>query len=134
MQRVLGVAGLACLLAGAFVGQALCVDKVDNGADIDIWIQINPHTLIIDGPGTWVTVQTDISCGTVNTGSVYLGPVAVAWTKANSRGNLVAKFRQKDIEAIVSAPSATLTLTGAKKDGQTFSGTDTIQVKMDQGK
>ncbi len=70
----------------------------------------------------------------MNTGSVYLGPVAVAWTKANSRGNLVAKFRQKDIEAIVSAPSATLTLTGVTKAQETFSGTDTIQVREDQGK
>jgi len=53
----------------------------------------------------------------------------VAWTKADCRGELVAKFDEAAVKAIVEPPSATLTLTGMTIDGDEFSGSDTVKVR-----
>jgi len=96
----------------------------------EIAITISPHTLILGSDeGNWVTVHTDIPLSAVACGTLELNEIGVAWTKADALGNLVAKFRQADIKAIVSPPQATLTLTGETNSGVPFTGSDTIQVK-----
>lgn len=94
--------------------------------------KISPNTLVEGGPGTWVTVNTNIPYGSVDRRSLELSGVPVSWTKADARGELVAKFAQGDIEAIVAPPSATLVLTGLRYvDGEwvPFAAADTINVR-----
>jgi hypothetical protein len=57
-----------------------------------------------------------------------LNGVPVSWTKADSRGNLVGKFAESAIKAIVSPPGEVMTLTGSTKDGEAFSGSDSVKV------
>ena len=93
-----------------------------------VQIKISPATLVEGGSAKWVTVNTDIPYGQVDRASLTLNGVPVAWTKADNRGELVAKFHQADIEATVEPPSATLTLAGSLIDGTSFASSDTIAV------
>jgi len=95
---------------------------------MDIYLKLSPDALVLGGPGVWVTAHTDIAFSSVDGTSVALEGVEAVSVFADNRGQLVAKFRQADIEAIVSPPDATLTLTGLTVDGVRFAGTDTIRV------
>ena len=98
----------------------------------DIWIAVSPQTIVLGlDKGASVTVHTDIPLGVVDRTSIELSGVPSSYTKADSRGNLVAKFHQEEIEAIVSPPEATLVLTGMTEDGVPFSGSDTVRVIAD---
>ena len=100
-----------------------------NRSDDPLGIAVSPQTLILNfEQGGHVCVHTDIPYGTVNKSSLALSGVPVWWTKADLRGCLVAYFHEEDVEAIVSPPSATLTLTGLRTDGTAFSGSDTVSV------
>lgn len=101
---------------------------------VSILLKLSPDALVIGGPGEWVTAHTDIAFSAVDRGSVELSGVAAVSVFADNRGQLVAKFRRGDIEAIVSPPSATLTLTGLTVDGASFAGSDTIRVMESQQK
>ena len=91
--------------------------------------KVSPHVIALRSLATWVTVHTDIPLGLVDRGSVALNGVPSALTKADLQGNLVAKFRSKDLKDIVAPPSAVLTLTGLTVDGTPFAGADEVQVK-----
>lgn len=95
----------------------------------EIYTKISPNAIILESDGTWVSVHTNIALSAVDTSSLTLGGVAVAWTKADAKGNLVAKFAQADIKAIVAPPEATLELLGTTKAGEEFWGSDTVLVK-----
>ena len=97
-------------------------------ATIVVHIKISPSTLVKGGPGEWVTVNTDVPYTAVDRTSLTLSGVPVAWTKADAKGQLVAKFRQADVDPIVAPPSATLVLAGRLRDGTSFSAADTIAV------
>lgn len=92
-------------------------------------IKISPNTIILEADVVWVTVHTNIPLSKVDCSTLVLNDIPVAWTKADAKGNLVAKFHHSEVEEIVEPPQATLTLTGATKDGVLFSGSDTIAVR-----
>jgi len=98
-------------------------------ADLEITIKVTPRVLVLDSEGTLVTVHTDIAYYAVDTASLTLNGIPIAWTKADARGNLVAKFNQDDVKDIVAPPSVALELSGTTTDGTSFSGTDMIVIK-----
>ena len=128
MSRSLMVSCVALLLLAALVGTTLAKPAPSSEASLQIAVQVSPQTLILRSEGEWVTVHTNIPLGQVDRETVSLNGVSAARTKADARGNLVAKFTQTDIEAIVEPPEATLVLTGLKTDGTPFWGSDTIRV------
>jgi hypothetical protein len=111
---------LGLLSALAFAGGA---------SDLEISIKVSPNRIVLDSDGSWVTVHTDIALYLVDTASLTLNGVPVAWTKADARGNLVAKFAEADIKAIVSPPEAELELVGYTNEGEQFRGCDSVGVK-----
>lgn len=98
-------------------------------AEGEIFVKVSPNTIVIASDGDWITVHTNIAYGSVDTSSITLNGVAVAWTKSDLRGNLVAKFAQADIKAIVAPPEATLELAGLTTGGEPFTGSDTVAVR-----
>jgi len=104
------------------------VSFADPDRDIEIELRISPNTIVIGSPGDWVTAHTDIAYSSVNTATVSLNAVPAAWTLADNKGNLVAKFVRDDIENIITPPDALLTLTGVTIEGEYFSGSDVVRV------
>lgn len=102
-------------------------------ADLSVSVKLSPSTLVLGGPGEWVTAHTDIAFSAVDKGSVELDSIAAVTVQADNRGQLVAKFRRADVEAVVEPGPATLTLTGLTTDGESFSGSDTIRVLKRKG-
>lgn len=93
-----------------------------------IEITVSPNTLFLDSAGVWVSVHTNIPYSAVETLSLQLNGIDVAWTKSDAQGQLVAKFNLDEVKSIVAPPSAELTLSGTTRDGVGFMGTDTIKV------
>lgn len=121
--RTLGLAVLALGLIAASV----CADWRDATA---VDVQVSPGTLLLSSDqGGQVSVHTNIPYLQVNAGSVQLSGIPVVWTKADSQGNLVAKFDESAVKAIVQPGRATLTLTGLYLNGVGFSGSDTVTVR-----
>jgi hypothetical protein len=100
---------------------------ISSAEEIDV--KVTPSAIVLESEGTWVTVHTSIALSAVDTSTLTLNGVGVAWTKADAKGNLVAKFAQADIKAIITPPEATLELSGLTKAGVEFSGSDTVLVK-----
>lgn len=100
-----------------------------RASDLVVSIEIAPATLVLDSPGTWVTVHAEIGFSEVDHPTVALEGVSPVYVKADNRGDLVAKFARDDIVSIVAPPEATLTLRGLTVSGASFSGTDTIVVQ-----
>ena len=93
-------------------------------------VQVAPHTMLLSSSqADFVTVHAEIAYGLVDTSTLTLNGVVVAWTKADSRGELVAKFREADVKAVLSSPETTLTLRGMTVAGGEFSGEDTVKVR-----
>ena len=115
---------IIALGAVVFAPLSYSQEEVEN-----VVIQVSPSALILGAPGARVTVHADIAYSAVVGSSVTLNGVPAVATFADDCGNLVAKFAQEEIEAIVAPPSATMTLVGTRVDGVTFSGSDTIMVK-----
>ena len=127
MKRFLMPVLVLCLAVGF-----LACDALSGGRDGDasgVQIVVAPNTLVLSAPGAWVSVHTNLPFGSVDRSTLELNGLAVAWTKADSRGNLVAKFDIDAVKAIVEPGEATLTLTGAMLDGEPFAASDTISVK-----
>jgi len=93
-------------------------------------IQVSPAVIVLGAPVAWVTVHADIPYGSVSTASIELNGLAVSWTKADSRGDLVAKFDFDDVTASITTPSVTFTLTGLTKTGDAFEGSATVRVRQ----
>ena len=126
-MRVVTKVVLLLLVSGSLVGLAWA-----NGAAAgdETCIVISPKTLVLSAPVAMVTVHSNIPYSTVDTTSLELDGVPVRYTKADSRGELVAKFLVADVEAILVSGEMTLTLAGSYKDGTEFSVSDTITVKL----
>ena len=107
--------------------------KGSDGIEVrDVLVTVSPSTIVLGcDKGAMVTVHTDIALSAVDPTSVELDGVPAEFTKSDNRGNLVAKFSQEAIEAIVAPPEATLELTGMTIDGFPFSGADTVRVIED---
>lgn len=100
-------------------------------ADAEVEILVSPQNILLDAvQGGMVTVHADISYGLVEKGSVTLNGVPAKFTFADDCGDLVAKFAEVDIKALVSPPSATLTLAGVTTAGEAFSGSDVVKVRV----
>jgi hypothetical protein len=111
---------------------ATSIQGANNGVAEEVLITVSPATIVLGcDKGSLVTVHTDIPLSVVDRGSVELNGIAALYTKSDNRGNLVGKFDQAAIEAIIAPPEATLVLTGETLDGIPFSGTDTVRVIED---
>lgn len=113
-----------CLVLAATL-TAVCGQRTDD----PLGVSISPQTLILNSAqGGSVTVHTDIKLSVVDASSLALEGIAASGVGADARGCVVASFNEAAVKAIVGPPSATLTLTGTYKDGETFSGSDSVRV------
>jgi hypothetical protein len=99
-----------------------------TGDSGNVMMLVSPQTIVIGSDSPCVTVHLAVPLSAVNRSSVELSGIAPYLVKADSRGDLVAKFRSDKVEAIVAPPSATLTLTGVMVDGEPFSYSATVTV------
>lgn len=123
------IAPIAALLVSAVLAAPT------RGEELTVPIVIAPSTINLQAGGTWVTVHAEIAYSSVIGASVTLDGILVKTTFADNRGELVAKFLVGDVRGIVE-PDTTpqLTLSGTTRDGDTFSGTDTVRVIAVSGK
>ena len=102
----------------------------------EVAIAVSPSTINVQWPGQCVTVHAVIPYSWVDTKSVTLTildtSISPTATFPDNRGELVAKFSVADVKAIldnVEKPCPVeMTLAGVTKDGEEFSGTDTVRV------
>lgn len=125
---------LTCAACGdtsisAPVAPAEATSRADLPAELEVLIQVSPATLILDSPGTWVTVHAEIAYGDVVDATLTMNGVELTYAKSDNCGDLVVKFAREDIQNIVSPPEATLTLTGLTVSGELFVGSVTIVVE-----
>jgi len=119
------------LLAACLLGlvSGLIATQAYSEGDRTVSIRVAPGTIALNSKGTWVTVHAGIRYAVVDAGTVELNGISARLCFADDRGNLVAKFTLEAIKEIVEPPTATLTLSGATKDGEAFSGSETVKVK-----
>jgi hypothetical protein len=122
MKRSVVSFGLFAFLVISLVAGACYAETME------INIIVQPKTIVIASDSEWLTVHTDIALSAVDTGSIMINDIPVSWTKADARGQLVAKFDINVIKASVTAPEATFVLTGLTTSGVPFTGTDTVPV------
>ncbi len=103
-------------------------------AQTEVEIQVSPSVLNMDSLGVWVTVHADIPLSSVDGVSVTLDGLPVKVVKADSLGDLVAKFALDEVKAILPLGSVELTLSGTTKDGIPFIGREIVLVIKVSGK
>ena len=124
-NALLGTLVVAVVLV--LVGQAFSNGKMDEVDDVAI--MVSPQTLLLSSvQGGEVSVHSNIPLSLVDRASVELSGIPAISVGADSRGALEAKFNEAAVKAIVAAPRATLTLTGAYAAGGTFAASDTVRV------
>jgi hypothetical protein len=108
-----------------------CGVLIANGgsAGDGICITISPKTLVLSSDVGCVTVHSNIPIALVDCSSVQLEGISPYLTKADARGELVAKFSVDSVKDIVEPGQVTLTLTGVLADTTIFAASDTITVK-----
>jgi len=122
MRRITISACMLALLVMTFVTGSMA-------ADMGINIIVQPKVLVIASESEWLTIHTDIALSAVDTSSLAVNGLPVSWTKADAKGNLVAKFDIEEVKAMVAPGEVVFELTGLTNDGVSFSGTDTVCVK-----
>jgi hypothetical protein len=127
MKRVtsslLAILLLSLLTAAQTANHQLSPDEIE--------IQVSPQTILLSWKAKGdvrVTVHADVDYSTVETLSVQLGGFDALYTFADARGDLVAKFIYEEIRSLVEVGYSTLTLTGTRNDGTTFTGEDVVRV------
>jgi len=99
-----------------------------------IEITVSPNVINIASQSTVVTVHTDIAYSEVAGASVTLNTIPISWWKSDDRGYFVAKFDAAEVKGKVDpGTTATLTLSGKTKDGESFSGTDSVKIVQIKG-
>ena len=101
----------------------------------EITIEIAPSTLNIQSNGKVVTVHTDIAYSEIDVYSVYLGGVYIDSSKADDRGNFVAKFlidAIKNIDGLIIDDYNLLQFVAATTSGLTVLGEADVMV-IDSG-
>jgi len=122
---------IVVLVLSAIVGTGIVLAEEEP---MEIHIVVAPSALNLNadlgGECEDVTVHTDIAYSKFHAdgGNLALNGVSVAWTKADNRGDLVAKFDRTAVEDIAAVGEVTLTLTGTTLDGVSITGSDTIRV------
>jgi hypothetical protein len=104
--------------------------------ELVIPIQCSPSAVVLHAvrSGDWLTVHADIPYCAVKTDTVWLeapnGSLKAATTFPDDRGNLVAKFRMRDLTSLLETtePTNDLTLIGFTEAGIPFVGTDTVRI------
>lgn len=114
---------LACGLVALVLAVGIAYATVPSVIEITV----SPNTLYLAAQGSWVTVHTNIPYGEVYTALLTLDGIPVAWTKTDSKGNLVAKFTLGDVQGILEPGPAVLTLEGTTTAGD-FSASDDVTV------
>ena len=129
---------LVLVLVSCGGGSAITPDgDLDSTKDLEnsrtedlLGVAVSPQTLLLDmNQGGYVVVHTAIKGSVVVSSSLELNGVPVSFTYLDSLGNIVGKFSETAIKAIVDPPREKMTLTGYYKDGTSFSGSDTVQVR-----
>jgi hypothetical protein len=109
----------------------LAAPAVSSAGEILITIEIAPSTLNIQSNGKVVTVHTDIAYSEIDVYSVYLRGVYIDSSKADDRGNFVAKFlidAIKEIDGLVINDYNTLELVAKTTYGDLVSGKTDVMV------
>jgi hypothetical protein len=92
-------------------------------------MMVSPSTIVLDKVDT-ITVHTNIPFRTFVGGSIELNNIPATSVFPDNCGHLVAKFL---VEALQLDPDVeempTLTLTGKRTDGSSFSATDQVRVR-----
>ncbi len=125
MKTFLVASILACAIAGLWAGAAGANRQVSD----DVTMAVAPSTLLLGMEQSDVTVHTSIPFAAVDTASLTMEGLTPLAVFADACGDLVARFDEYEVKAIVAAPEATLTLTGLLVNGEPLSLSDTIQVK-----
>ena len=113
----------------------LAAPTICSAEEILITIEIAPSTLNIQSNGKVVTVHTDIAYSEIDVYSVYLGGVYIDSSKADDRGNFVAKFlidAIKDIDGLSIDDHNLLQFVAATTSGLTVLGEADVMV-IDSG-
>jgi hypothetical protein len=114
----------------------LAAPTICSAEDILITIEIAPATLNLQSNGKVVTVHTDIAYSDIDVYTVYLQDVPINSSKADDRGNFVAKFLIDDIKGIdlVINDYNTLELVAKTTNGDLVSGdADVLVINSDSG-
>ena len=131
---------LLTLLSVGRVGAALALMALFltplRADELTIPIQCSPSAVVLHAvrSGDWLTVHADIPYSSVRTDTVWLvapnGSLKAATTFPDDRGNLVAKFRMRDLTSLLETtePTNDLTLIGFTEAGIPFVGTDTVRI------
>jgi len=100
---------------------------------LEIEIQISPHVLNLRKMGNVVTVHADIDYDLVDAKTVELNGIESSSCFSDDRGDLVAKFKMKDIIGLDLdiGEKNDFELTGTTKDEDVFSGNESIKVIED---
>ena len=150
MRKFLLSACLLCLGGGLLTGLSFSAPGTADTSEVKpIEITIAPSTIVVRSErDTCVTVHTNIPYSQVNREAPLCltneagESIDVAWTKADDRGNLVAKFLWNQVLSIVVPEEAgskagkftevLLTLTGETQPpaGVPFVGSDTVIVRQ----
>ncbi len=101
----------------------------------ELVIQVSPQTIILgrdaNEGNVWVTIHAEIAYSKVSSlqlegaGGDTLEPI---YTKADNRGDLVAKFRYDEVARKLGPGTAVLTLEVEDTGGGTYVGSDEIRV------
>ena len=119
----------AITLCSCLLVLSLSVNPVQCQDDaLIIPVAIAPNVVNLESEGVWVTVHAGIPYNAVAGLSVTLNDIPVVYTKADNRGNLVAKFDIDQVKEILEVPGVVLRLDGYTKDGDAFTGTALIDV------
>ena len=122
---------LTLTFALSLIAACVCLAEAER----EVNITISPDTVVLeeDIQAYLLTVHAEIAYSAVETDSVMLDGVTASLVKADSRGELVAKFYMS--KSILQEGTVTLTLTGQLKEDGSFSGSDEICVinKMEGG-
>ena len=94
-----------------------------------ITIQVSPSTIVASSLGGCVSVHAEIKYSLVDRQSLELNGLKPYAVKADSRGELVAKFNLDEVKAIVAPPSTILTFVGVTMAGEAFTGSDEVAVR-----
>ncbi len=131
------VGKLACLSVVWCMALSLILIQVPAECfGFEIAIDVAPNVLNIESEGQVVTVHTDIDYDAVVYYTVTLNDVEISSSKADSRGNFVAKFLMGSIKDLVDLDllesidyyTFNLTLFGYTIDDDTFLGKQEIKV------